>query len=152
MAKEPHTNGTLNAILQNAAARAETAGIAFQTTVVVPERLPIPDEDLCILLMNLLDNAIEGAARTPADQEKHIRLQMRCTGGHLAIFCENSYDGKIASDHPDHLRSRKGDALLHGFGLAQMRQIAEKYGSILDVRPGDTSFTVQTALLLPKES
>ena len=56
----------VNAILQDAAARARGLGIPFQVSVAVPRELFVPDEDLCALLMNLLDNALEGAARTPA--------------------------------------------------------------------------------------
>ena len=55
----------VNAILQDAAGRAKAAGIAFEAAVMLPKSLPIPDEDLCALLINLLDNALEGAERTP---------------------------------------------------------------------------------------
>ena len=53
-------NIAVNAILQDAAGRAQSAGIDFQAEVMVPQELPYPDEDLCALLMNLLDNALEG--------------------------------------------------------------------------------------------
>ena len=48
----------VNAILQNAAQRAEDAGIRFEASAVLPRELPIPEEDLCTLFMNLLDNAL----------------------------------------------------------------------------------------------
>lgn len=139
-------NLTINAILQDADARAEAAAVCFSATVSVPQTLPLPDEDLCILLMNMLDNALEGAISTPADETRRIHLQLRSTGGFLAILCENSYDGQVQSD----LASRKSDALAHGFGLGQMRRICEKYHSILDVQPNGRVFTVQTALKLPQ--
>lgn len=70
----------VNAILQDAAARARGLGIPFQVSVAVPRELFVPDEDLCALLMNLLDNALEGAARTPPGREKGIFFQMRVRG------------------------------------------------------------------------
>ena len=48
-------NLTVNAIVQDAAARAESAGVRFDAEISVPERVDIPDEDLCCLLMNMLD-------------------------------------------------------------------------------------------------
>ena len=48
---------------------AREAGIAFQASAVVPEQLPIPDTDLCALLLNLFDNALAGASRAPAGRE-----------------------------------------------------------------------------------
>lgn len=56
-------NKTLNAILYDASQRAKRSGIRFQALVSVPENLAVPESDLCILLMNMLDNALEGAEK-----------------------------------------------------------------------------------------
>src|SRR5699024_3217549 len=45
-------NIVVNAMLQNAAGRARAAGVSFRVTAFIPEELPFPDEDLCVLLMN----------------------------------------------------------------------------------------------------
>ena len=58
-------NFAVNAILQDAETRARAAGIRLEVRADVPEQLPVPVEDLCALLMNLLDNALEGAACAP---------------------------------------------------------------------------------------
>lgn len=142
----------VNAILQDAAGRAESLGIAFQASVMVPKALPILDEDLCALLMNLLDNALEGAARTPAEREKFIRFQMRAMDEFLPVLCENSFDGRVETDHRGELVTTKPDPASHGFGLAQMRAVAEKYGSVLDVNWTEERFTVQTALQISRET
>lgn len=141
----------VNAILQDAAGRAEQLGISFQAVVLVPRELPIPDEDLCALLMNLLDNALEGAARTPEGREKSIRFHLKATGSFLPLLCENSFDGKVLTGRDGQLKTTKADPSLHGFGLEQMRAVAEKYGSVLDIRWTQERFTVQTALQLPQE-
>ena len=145
-------NLAVDAILGDAAARAEAAGIDFHAEAEVPEAIGVESEDLCILLMNMLDNAIEGASRTPEDREKKIHIQLNCRNGYLAILCDNSYDGDLLSDDHGNLVSVKGDALAHGFGLAQMRRIARKYGSILDIKSDGTIFTVQTALRMRTRS
>ena len=67
----------------------------------------------------------------------------------MAVCCENSFDGKIVSDVKGHLHTRKPHSELHGFGIDNMRTVAEKYGSILDITYSGTIFTVQTVLKLP---
>ena len=141
----------VNAILQDAAGRAEKLGIAFHAAVTVPKDLPIPDEDLCTLLMNLLDNALEGASRTPEGREKAIWFQMKAAGSFLPVLCENTFDGKVMTDGHGKPQTTKPDPAVHGFGIEQMRAVAEKYGSILDISWTEERFTVQTALQLPKE-
>ena len=139
-------NITVNAILQDAASRARGSGIAFQAAAAVPEELPFPDEDLCALLMNLLDNALEGAERTPAGTQKAIRFKMLLSGGRLSILCENTFDGHVSVDANGALRTIKEDPDSHGFGLAQIRAVAKKYAAAPDLRYTDSLFTVQLVL------
>ena len=142
-------NFAVNAILQDAEARARAAGIRLEVRADVPEQLPVPVEDLCALLMNLLDNAPEGAARVEAPGERLIRFRAAAKDGYFAVRCENSYAGPLAPDERGRLRTTKADPEAHGFGLPQMSAVAEKYGSLLDVSYTDRVFTVQTALKLP---
>ena len=142
----------VNAILQDAADRAKAAGIAFEAAVMVPKSLPIPDEDLCALLINLLNNALEGAERTPDGREKHIRFRMRVEGAFLPILCENTFDGRVETVPGGALKTMKMDPASHGFGMAQMRAVAEKYDSVLSVSWTDAWFTVQTAPQFPEKT
>lgn len=100
--------------------------------------------------MNMLDNALEGAARTPRERPRSIAFHVRYAGGFLAVLCENTFDGMVNADAHGRLHTRKADRLCHGFGLPQMSAVAEKYGSLLDVQYTDDLFTVQTALRLPE--
>ena len=142
-------NIVVNAILQDAAGRAEQAGISLHAAaMLLPESLPIPEEDLCTLLMNLLDNALEGAQRTPPGREKQIRFQMRAADGQVFILCENSFDGRVKTDGRGNLQTIKPDPDYHGFGLLQMRSVAKKHGGSLDARWSSQQFTVKIALRL----
>ena len=142
---------TVNAILQDAAGRARAAGITFRASVLIPKTLPFQDEELCALLVNMLDNALEGAERTPEGREKTIRFQMRVKGDFIPILCENTFDGHVETAPDGSVKTTKPDPDSHGFGLAQMRAVVEKYESILDVSWTDDHFTVQTAPQYPRE-
>ena len=144
-------NIAVNAILQDAAGRAQSAGIDFQAEVMVPQELPYPDEDLCALLMNLLDNALEGAERTPEGEARYIAVKMRTFNSFLVVRCDNTFDGRVEKDPRGNLLTTKDDASSHGFGMAQMRAVAEKYRSTLDVEYAGHLFTVRTALQRPRK-
>ena len=146
------SNLVVNAILQDAAGRARAAGVSFRVTALVPEELPFPDEDLCALLMNLLDNALEGAARTPEGRERSILFRARIFKGFLVLRCENTFDGYVKTDGQGRLLTIKDEPSSHGFGMAQMRSVAHKYHARLDVDYNGQRFTVQTALQLPAKA
>ena len=135
----------VNAMLQDAAERARERGIEFRASAIVPRELNISDDDLCRLLMNMLDNAVEGAERTPEGRRKFVRVRLRSSECFLAVSCENSFDGRVLPDGRGGLLTTKPEGA-HGLGLAQMRAVAEKYSSVLELSRTDGEFTVQTAL------
>ena len=53
----------INAILQNSAAKAAAMGVAFHAQASIPAEVEIREEDLCALLLNMLDNALEAASQ-----------------------------------------------------------------------------------------
>ena len=138
-------NPTVNTILQRVAAQTQELGIAFRVSALLPESLSIDEGDLCGFLFNLLDNALEAAARVPHGE---IICSLQIRQQYLAIRCENTYDGTVHTDSAGNLLTTKDDPAEHGFGLMKMRSIAEKYGSVLDVSYDKNRFTVMTALRL----
>ena len=69
----------------------------------------------------------------------------------LPILCENTFDGHVETDLGGTVRTTKADPASHGFGLAQVRAVAEKYDSLLAVSWTRERFTVQTALQFSQE-
>lgn len=144
-------NFTINAILQDAALRAEKANTLFQANVSVPKDLAIPEEDLCCLLMNMLDNALEACTKVtpPGKRQLHIRLSVK--HNFFTVWCENTYAGTLIDTKDGGLQTTKSDVSCHGFGIPIMKSIAEKYHSLLDISyTQDGIFLVQTALRIPE--
>lgn len=145
-------NFTVNAILQDAAAQAAKTGISFEACVSLPRELTIPEDDLCIFLMNMLDNALEACNRMEKTENRFIRFKAELRHGFLAVKCENPYTGQLKEDENGLLLTTKDDPEAHGFGMRQMEAIAERYGSLLDISYTDNHiFIVQTALKLPEK-
>ena len=139
----------INTILQNTAARAEALGVDFRATALAPPELGIDTGDLCSLLLNLLDNALEAAAKVPAPGPREVECVIKVRQGYLAVRCGNTCAAPPQLDERGQMQTTKDDRDGHGFGLAQMRAIAAKYGSVLDVSCADGRVTVLTALKIP---
>lgn len=112
-------NAAVNAIMQDAAVRAEAAGVAFRASAQVPPELPLPEEDVCTLLMNMLDNAVDGASLAQGEGERYIRFHVKAAGGFMAVLCENTFDGRVDKDARGAPRTRKSGDEPHGFGLTR---------------------------------
>ncbi len=140
-------NFAVNVILQNAGSRAAEAGITFNASAPLPEKMGVENDDLCSLLINMLDNAIEAASKAE-EGNRRINISLTLKQGFLAIKCENTYADPIATGENGAILSGKASPKNHGYGITQMRHIAEKYGGMLDISWDQGVFTLQTALNL----
>lgn len=134
-------NQTMNILLN--AKLGEAAAKHIGTEVVrsdIPENLPIPDTDLCALVMNLLDNAIQAAvqAETPS-----IRLDLHQKDGFFVFTCENT-TGPEAGENA----AKKQAVSKHGLGLKIVNQIVTRHGILMDVQSLTGIYRVTLALSL----
>lgn len=140
-------NMAVDAILKAKYAVMDNVGITFEFVEYPLEPLPIPEQDFCMLLGNLLDNAIEGVMRLPASApSRQIRLAFSKVWDMLFITCENDADiGKICRQGETFL-STKDQPVLHGFGTENMKQIVRKAGGTIEFETAHNQFTVQIML------
>lgn len=82
-------NSTINAMLNEKAARCSHEGIGFAADIVLREELLISDLDLCIAMGNILDNAIRGCLHQEVG-DRDILIKVRMVQNFLVIHCENS--------------------------------------------------------------
>lgn len=111
----------------------ERLGIPSDLQVNLPEKLDISDTDLCALLGNALDNAMEACTKVKTPD---IRLRCRMDKGMLMLMVSNPLSG----DEKPGLGTTKADGKNHGFGLPGMAEIARRCGGSLDTRTEDGRF------------
>lgn len=142
----------INAVLTIILARAQKLGIKAEHEVSAPETLPFSDTELCTVLMNLLQNALDANALAPEGAGKWLRVSIHIRGAHLYIGVENPRFGPVNYDEESGLcRTTKEDRALHGYGLKAVQAVARKYQSELLLEFPDGLFSASTALQMPEK-
>ncbi len=142
----------INAILQNAAAQAARQQVSFRCSALVPAGLKLDEADLCTLLINMLDNAIEAASRVQEPRRREVSCHIKYHRGYLAVSCSNGYSGQLRLDDAGRPLTDKQGPGEHGLGLMQIRAVAEKYHSRLNISYDGETFTAETALQVPQST
>ena len=89
----------------------------------VLEELPKIDEtDLCVILANLLDNAIEAASK---EEKRQIRLSMEIIGNYFRIVVQNQIAESVLKNNKE-LGTTKKNRKIHGFGLQSVEDAVER--------------------------
>lgn len=137
----------VDAILKAKSTVMENAGITFEFVEYPLMPLPISEQNFCMLLGNLLDNAIEGVMRLPASAPSRcIRLSFSKVWNMLFITCTNDADGSTIKRHGDEFISTKEHPELHGFGMKNMKKIVDAADGTLEYKIGQNRFTVEIML------
>lgn len=138
-------NAMADAILNSKISLARTKGITVLADAHVPLALRISELDLCVILGNLFDNAIEASMALP-EQERRIRIYMDMKNTQLYISFTNFTAGKKQKKIGKRFLTTKGEG--HGFGLLRIDQIVERLDGYLSRNSEDGAFT--TEILLPQ--
>ena len=138
-------NFMIDALINYKYSFAKRNGIAFSVNLEVPMTLPFEDTDLCIILGNALDNAMEAGVRGEVPTP-YVDLKMKYDRGSLVIIIENSFDGKIRKNHSGKLLTRKLETENHGIGMDSIRKATEKYHGLLDIENEDGKFCLMIIL------
>lgn len=117
--------------------------IKFECSANVPEQISIADEDLCVFLENMFDNAIEACLKTDTEH-RFIKTDIKANKNFLFISCSNCCFENFVFDKNHFPISGKSDKNNHGYGIIAMNSISEKYNSILIIDCTDNVFTVKT--------
>lgn len=138
-------NPMTDAILNSKISLARTREIQVHADAHIPVRLKISEIDLCCILGNLFDNAIDASVKLPPEQ-RLIRVYMDMKGTQLYISFTNFTAGGKLSRVGNRFKTTKGEG--HGFGLERIDAIVERLGGYLSRNSEDGAFT--TEILLPQ--
>ena len=138
-------NAMADAILNSKISLAKSRDIPVQVEAHIPVRLKMSELDLCCVIGNLFDNAIEASIALPPE-ERLIRVYLDMKGTQLYLsFTNFTAQGKREKRNGRFLTT-KGEG--HGFGLVRVDAIVERLDGYLSRNSEDGAFT--TEILIPQ--
>ena len=141
-------NRAADGVISYYCALARREGIPFEVRLDLPEQLSVNEMDMCLVLSNLLENALEASLWTEAARRR-IGLTAYLHGeGILLIQVENACDG-IVREQDGVFRSSKRKGA--GVGIESVRHIAEKSGGVSSFFYENGVFRAQIMLCGPTD-
>ena len=136
-------NINLDAILNSKISLAIKNKIQINYKAIVPKKLTIADIDLCVLIGNLIDNAVEACEKIKDDRLKFTRLYIGVFKQQLYISVSNSTNEIIKKLDDEYITTKRGN---HGHGLKRINNIVNKYGGFIN-RQNEPGVFVSEVLL-----
>ena len=138
-------NPMADAILNSKISLARSRNIPTQVDAHIPVKLKMSEPDLCCIIGNLFDNAMEASMALP-EEKRMIRVYMDMKGPQLYISFTNFPAAKKLSKVGKGFKTSKGEG--HGFGLVRVDDIVSRYDGYLSRNSEDGAFT--TEILIPQ--
>lgn len=137
-------NVSVDAILSSKLAVATKHDIEINCKANVPKQLTVSDVDLCVIIGNLIDNAVESCEKLKEGQRRFVRIYIGIFKEQLYISVSNVTNEVIRKLDKDFISKKRGN---HGHGLKRIDNIVEKYDGFINRKnePG----TFATEIMLP---
>jgi len=131
-------NPVVDILLGNKLGIAKSMGIEVDCSLLLPYPCGLRDIDICIVLSNALDNAIQACKSLDAGIGKQIHVSGRIQGDFLMMEVQNSFRGK--------------GAFKKGTGLSNVKKVAEKYNGVMGIETRENVFILHVLLVIPQHS
>lgn len=136
-------NEAANLIFSAFAGRAEKQGIAMEVSAALSQSLPVSENDLCVLLSNALENALN-ACRKQKELGLPARIEVTAyeRGGKLLLQIINSCSDRVIFSEglPVAITPE------HGIGVRSICAIVERYGGIYSFLAKDSQFILRASI------
>jgi len=136
------SNSIINALLSRYAERCAKSGVKYDIVTSLPQTLTIPNYDLCIVLGNLLENALEACEKLA--EGKYIELRLKPLENQLALMVRNCFDGELTTDGEKVVSTKKEG----GLGLKSVEAVVARYDGELITEWDENTFTAYITIRL----
>jgi len=139
-------NGIADALLSDKQqkALAYNCNIVFQGAIPSNHLMPT---DICVILGNTLDNAIEACEKFQTKEPLTITVTCNCNSGFMFLSITNPITERVNISN-NHIATTKENKTLHGFGLYSLHSVVQKYDGNIELKSTDTTFTANIDLCL----
>lgn len=138
-------NEVIDVIINSKLRKMQENNIESSINVEYPGKCDIVSNDICTILSNLLDNAIEACQRNQEIMNKWINITIRIVNQMLVIIIENGNE-VVPQVRNMHLVTSKADERFHGWGLKSVESAIEKYEGVMQHKIEEGKFKVVVTL------
>ncbi|MGN0813798.1 MAG: sensor histidine kinase [Candidatus Coproplasma sp.] len=138
-------NTLINSIINMELLKANKYGVQLDTKINVPDQLPFEQSDLCRILVNLIDNALEAVLRMD-NKDYFVSCRIGCRADYLYICVLNKIKEDCDRDVLLEMNTEKEDAVNHGYGHRIVKRIAEKYNGLVNYTIEENEFMAEVML------
>lgn len=131
-------NVIINTVLNDKYNEAKEIGAVIALQIGDLSAVCMEELDIILLLSNLFNNAIE--ALKECEKQKILRIKLELKRGEFLISVQNSFEGDRKKNGEIYTTTKKKDAELHGYGMKNIRNTAEKYGGFCQFDSLDSEF------------
>ncbi|KPV57628.1 histidine kinase [Paenibacillus sp. A3] len=136
-------NLVIDALVTNTLNIGQANGIRIDTKLnLCSQEVQIDRYDLCVVIGNMLDNAIEASKKLKIAEDRYILIKIHSTESTLLIHILNHMENEAA-----YLHSQKPNPEFHGIGLTNIARICDKYGGHMTIETKNKVFN--NMVLLP---
>lgn len=139
-------NTVVDTVIRYYAEIAQTNTISFDAKIEFPKIINLPEPDLCVLLGNILENALDSCKKHQSESP-YIRMIGKLVGSQmLTIIVDNCPAHKPKWDNGTLLSSKR---LSIGTGTASIRAIVKRYDGEARFEWDKNVFSTSVVLALP---
>lgn len=122
----------VDAILNEKQEQAQSSGITMTVDASLPLKTSnrVAGPDMCVILANLLDNALEACGKLPEGRERKIDVRIHPRNDFLILRIANTV-AENPLQHNCQLKTTKKNSQLHGFGLQSVQSSVKRYNGRL---------------------
>jgi hypothetical protein len=128
---------TVTAVLNYGIERCKKVGIQIIHDIRMPGKIKIKPKDLCIVLGNIFDNAIEACEMLSCEKNKRIELNIYHLNGSILIEITNTFNPDTKESKPN----------AHGIGLKNVKRVVEQYHG--DIKQSSEEGQFRVSIIIP---
>lgn len=137
-------NLMVDAILNSKLSLAQQKRIEVNCKAQVPEQIPVEDVDMCVILGNLLDNALEACEQIP-EKQRFLRIYMIVNKSQLYLSVQNAAKEELNFEERNYITNKRGN---HGFGMRRVKAMVDKYEGFLNLANEPGIFAAEVTMPL----
>lgn len=136
-------NVVANSIIGYYYLQSKKYGINFDSRCNIDSEIPMSDSDICIILGNTLENAIDACRQMDNTQIRFVSVQAGKMKNQRLIMVKNSYNGRLEARDGQFVTSKVSKS--HGLGIRNIKKVIESYGGFVKIEYDEKEFTLMAA-------